>query len=377
MCLNSTFIKFYKSFTPSMKNIIDIQYIETTIEELKDYFGIKKPISGKNIFSLIKNGKVKEAIKLIAWQLDLPVDVNVIVVSKGYKSNSQFCSKHLAKVNRYGSEGIIAQVSIPASLPLYGSLDLNGYVIDVKISESCIKYPKSFTVVMAHELSHVLLYSLRHPKKNNEIYTDLLAMMLGFQTIFRDGRKVTTTEEQTGIMETIVKTTTTTYGYLSDEQFDFAFEKINSILKEYRKQKHILSKELKKFTKLLSKYEKLLFKFQKFVEYLSKNTDKNISAKDGKKIATFFQIGYIDELTLYGNISRKHSKVIKDFLKNLSRYTTQILTYIEKLKSDFKKLKEKLKLLKENIKVIEKYVDFIYKIRIFFTLCFYSKKYFI
>jgi len=64
---------------------------------------------------------------LIARQLDLPIDINITYVPNDYRSqkgDNQFQSTGLVKVSQngtQGSEGIIAQVSIPGNLPFYGS----------------------------------------------------------------------------------------------------------------------------------------------------------------------------------------------------------------------------------------------------------------
>ena len=225
-----------------MDNEISNEYVEKAINELTKFFGIKEPVSSGNIFQKIRSGKVKEAIKLIARQLGLPVDINITNVPNDYKAqnnDNQFHSTHLAKVHQYGSggEGITAQVSIPGNLPFYGSSALNDYPINVKISDNCTKHPVVFAMIMAHELSHILLHSLNHPQKENEFYTDLTAIILGFQNIFQNGRKITETDVEHGFMSTTTKTQTVTYGYLNDEQFNFARNKINTILENNRKRK--------------------------------------------------------------------------------------------------------------------------------------------
>ena len=238
-----------------MENEVSNEYLENAIDELWNFFGIKEAIYNEDFFSLVRNGNVKESIKTIACQLGLPIDINIINVPNDYRaenSDNQFYSEYLAKTNQDGSrcEGITAQIDIPSSLPFYGSSALNNYLISVKISENCTKNPAIFSVIMAHELSHVLLYSLNHPKKENEFYTDLLAIMLGFQDIFQYGRKNITKRENIGLTGNTITTTTTTYGYLNDSQFKFAYNKINLIFKKYQKEKKSLIMELKKYKKL-------------------------------------------------------------------------------------------------------------------------------
>ena len=366
-----------------MENEISNEYIENAINELNKSLGVKEPVLGKNIFSSIKGGKVKEAIKLIARQLSLPIDINITNVSNDYSAqnnDNQFHSTHLVKVNQYesGNEGIVAQVIIPDSLPFYGSSALNGYPINVKISDNCTERPVVFAMIMAHELSHVLLHSLNHPQKENEFYTDLTAIMQGFQNIFQNGRKITKTDVEHGATSTITRTQTTTYGYLNDNQFNFARNKINSILKKNRERKKLLSDKLKKFTKLLSKYEKSLVKFKKFLDFLTKNTNKKITEEDGKRMMTFFQPGYIDDVDSPSIEYKEKQRNIQNFLKDLSHYTdqrnNQLSIYIKDLELYTNKLKTTLDTLKKDVKMLKKYVGCKYRIKVFFFLLFKRDK---
>lgn len=362
-----------------MDNEISNEYIDKAINELAKFFGIKEPVLSENIFQKIRSGKVKEGMKLIALQLGLPIDINITNVPNDYRAqngDNQFHSTHLTKVHQHGSgsEGITAQVSIPGNLPFYGSSALKDYPINVKISDNCTEHPVVFAMIMAHELSHVLLYSLNHSQKENEFYTDLTAIMLGFQNIFQNGRKITETDVEQGFMSTTTRTRTTTYGYLNDEQFNFARNKINTILEKNRERKKLLSDKIKRFNKLFSKYKKILYKFKKFLDYLTKNTSSKISGADGKRMTEFFQPGYIDDLDVplkdYG-IKKEN---IQNFLNDLTHYTDQrvasIESYIKELSSYFEKLNSKLSIIKKDAKMLSKYVGYKYRIKVFFFLLF-------
>jgi hypothetical protein len=366
-----------------MENKISNEYIEHAINELERLFEIKEPVICENIFPLIHSGKVKASIKLIALQLGLPIDINITNVPNDYRAQNdgnQFQSTHLVKVHRSrsGSEGIIAQVTIPEGLPSYGSSTLIGYPINVKISENCKENSVVFTMIIAHELSHVLLYSLRHSKKENEFYTDLTAMMLGFQSIFQDGRKNTITTVENGVVldrlsphfqqnQQTTKTQTTTYGYLNDNQFNFAHNKINLILKRNRERnrerKNLLSGELKNIKKLVAKYDKTFLKFKKFIKHLSINPNKNITGDDSKKIITFFQLGYIDKLDSSRKEYSQKIETIDIFLKvhSTEQENNQVSNYINELKSYKKKLENKLTYLEEDVKILKKYVSLFFK----------------
>ena len=354
-----------------MENKISNKYIEHAINELEKLFGIKEPVFCKNIFSLILDGKVKDSIKLIALQLGLPIDINITNVPNDYRvqnDGNQFQSTHLVKVHRHGSgsEGIIAQVTIPANLPSYGSSALKGYPINVKISDNCKEDPAVFAMIIAHELSHVLLYSLIHPKKENEFYTDLTAMMHGFQNIFLNGRKITTTTVEHGFMSKTTNTQTTTFGYLNDNQFNFAHSKINLMLKRKKERKKerkkLLSGELKNIKKLAAKYDKTFLKFKKYIKRLSDNPNKNITDDDSKKIFTFFQLGYIDELDLSRKEYSREIETIDIFLKvpSAEQKNNQVSNYINELKSYKEKMENKLTYLEEDVKILKKYVNLLF-----------------
>jgi len=232
---------------------------------------------------------------------------------------------------------------------------------------------------MAHEISHILLHSVRHPKKDNEFYTDLTAIMLGFQNIFQNGRRITKTDVEQGFMSTTTRTQTTTYGYLNDKQFYFVRNKINSILENNRKRKKLLSEGLKKFTRLLSKYEKTLFKSKAFLEYLTKNTNKRISGEDGKKIMIFFQPGYMDDLASSLKEYKEKQKTINNFLKGLFHYTDQTVNLLSIFTNNLKiyigELTAKLVPLKRDTRMLKKYVGYGYRIKFFSLRLKITKKY--
>ena len=83
-----------------------------------------------------------------------------------------------------------AQVHVPGHMPLYGSKELEGLLVKVSVSDNCLENPDTFVAVMAHELSHVLLKSIRHPSRwNDEIFTNIVPVVLGLGRIIKEGRK--------------------------------------------------------------------------------------------------------------------------------------------------------------------------------------------
>jgi hypothetical protein len=258
---------------------VDNKYIDNAINHLFNTIGVKECVDNQKIISLIHSKKIKEAIKEIARCLGLPIEVNLSYVPKGYRPNANdgFQSTHLVKTDwrGRGTEGITAQVSIPSSLPFYGTPGMTNFPISVRLSENCADNPSTLIAVMAHELSHIVLYSLWHKEKENEFYTDLTAMMLGFADVMKVGRKVVKTNSFTdhGFLssQTTTTTQTTTYGYLSDDNFSFAHNRIKNILSTHQKGKAKLLKKIKELNKTLQKQKTELGYFKRYLNYLDKN----------------------------------------------------------------------------------------------------------
>jgi len=353
---------------------IDNNYIENTITTLVSTIGIKDHVDGQELVSLIHSKKVKEGIKEIAEYLGLPIEIDLSYVSKEYKANNtnNFNSTHVVKTDwkGRGNGGITAQVLIPGNFPLYGTSGLNNFPISVRISENCTDNALTFIAVMAHELSHVVLHSLWHKEKDNEIYTDITAMILGFSVIINNGRKVVKTIEKLNSTET----QTTTYGYLSDEQFRFAYDKIEKILDRHKKNKNSFNKKIKELGKKLRNKKNMILYFQKYLEYLDQNLNQKISQHDGIEISAFHQAGYIDEFSAIVWIAENKLRNFILFIQDLNHYDEdrfqQIKRYEEEIKLLNTDLNSKYNKLSENINILKKYTSIIYRLKLFFKIHF-------
>ena len=267
---------------------VDNKYISNAIDELVGFLGIKENIPAETVLSPLHNGNTKECIEKIANQLGLPIKVKLII-------GESFESRDLVTTNDAGqaTEGITAQVSIPDGLPFYGTSAMQSFPIQVQVGGNCRRYPHTFVVIMAHELSHIVLHSLWHREKNNEIYTDLAAMLLGFAVVMRMGRyAVETTQIGVGLEQT----TTTRFGYLADNQFEFALGRINAILKTSRTAFNTvrtkITRTLTTYKKQLDLYRKMFYEFNKLIEYLDKNLRKEIRKEDVAKIVEVHGLNY-------------------------------------------------------------------------------------
>lgn len=352
---------------------VDNKYIDNAITVLVSTIGVKECVDSKKIVSLMRSKKVKEAIKEIAKYLGLPIEVNLSYVPKGYRPNATdgFHSTHIVKTDwkGQGTGGIIAQVSIPSNLPFYGSPQMVNFPISVRVSENCTDNPTTFVTVMAHELSHIVLHSIWHKEKENEFYTDLTAMMLGFAKVMKKGRKVVTTKTESLIVATRTTTTTTSYGYLSDENFTFAFGKVGKILKTCEQNKSQFAAKINGLERMVRKQKAEMFYFKRYLTYLDKNLSQNISQQDGQWIYSFHQPGYTEEFESAVQNAENEIKQFASFVRNLIHYNEnrlgEITKYEERIRSIGTDLNSKYDRIRGAVIILKRYVSMGYRLQSF------------
>jgi len=348
---------------------VDNQYIDKAIESLTNLLGIKEDFGCRSLFKVYHSDKIKEYIKEISNHLGLNISINLFYVPANYSSANtgaqQFSSQDLVKTdsNQRGVEGITAQVIIPSYLPMFGTSEMNNFPIDVKISDNVKKHPVTFTAIMAHEFSHVLLHSLRFEEKNNEVYTDLTAMVLGFNKIMSDGRVVK--EEEQRFNSKIVRTTK--YGYLRDAQSNFAYRKIDKILSKYIQIKNKLISKNDILMNRLLKIKKKIDKIEKYIKILDKCPNKKKKYINPKKIVAMHQIDYLDNI--YKSISPDENILIKNknILSSLKHYNSSCFSAVEK---EIKLLEERnsidlaYKYVEDNIKILKKNISIFKRLKL-------------
>jgi len=305
---------------------VDNNYIANAIDELTGFLGIKEDIPSENVFGPLYNGRTKACIEKIAEYLGLPITVSVII-SERFDSHDLVTTDGAGR----GIEGITAQVSIPDSLPFYGTPALKGFPIQVRVSGDARRYPHAFVAIMAHELSHIVLHSLWHKEKNNEVYTDLAAMLLGFAAVMRMGRHaVETTQIGMGWQQT----TTTRFGYLADEQFEFALGRVNAILDSSRTEfdtvRIRITETLTTYKNQFDSYRKMFHELRNLIEYLDKNQRKKIRKEDIPKVMEAHSLDYVERFV---SVLRSNEKKLREvellhsgwFEHGQYHYTTQQL----------------------------------------------------
>jgi len=347
---------------------VDNKYISNAIDELAGFLGIKEHIPTESFLYPLYKGNVKACIERIANNLGLPITVNLIT-SERFES----CDVVTTDDASQGTEGITAQVSIPSHLPLYGSSAMQDFPIQVKVSGDCKRYADAFVATMAHELTHIVLHSLWHTEKNNEIYTDIAAMLLGFAMAMRRGRyAVETTQIGIGWQQT----TTTRFGYLKDDQFQFALSRVNEILKKsrtkFKSMRTAISQELDNYEKQLDLYRKMFNEFNKLVEYLDRNQAKKIKKEDATKIVEIHSLNYGDRfISVLMNNEKKLSEIellYSSWFENpQNHYSKQKLNSLEELYKNLNGLLSGLTreydLLEDDVAILRRCVGFLGRLK--------------
>lgn len=347
---------------------VDNKYISNAIDELVGFFGIKEDIPAENLLHPLHNGNTKKCVERIANHLGLPITVSLIT-GESFES----CDLVTTDDSGQGSEGITAQVSIPGYLPLYGSPELQGFPIQIKVSGDCKRYADAFVATVAHELSHIVLHCLWHTEKNNEIYTDLTAMLLGFAMAMRRGRY---TVETTNIGLGYQQTRTIRFGYLKDEQFQFALNRVNGILKTsrtaFKKMRTAIGQTLDTYRKQLDLYRKMFEEFNKLIEYLDRNQAKKIRQEDAAKIVEIHSLNYRDRLI---SVLRSNEKKLREteslysgwFEQPQKHYSKQKLNSLEVFHNDLSSMLSGLTresdLLRDDVAILRRYVGLLGRLK--------------
>jgi hypothetical protein len=314
---------------------------------------------------MIKQGSFEEAIREIAFYLGLPIKVNLSFVPKNYKPDYQdgFQSTALTKTHRRQGGGIVAQVSIPHYLPFYGSKELENFPIQIRISESCKESPKSFITVMAHELSHIVLNSLQHREKENEFYTDLTSMMLGFYEVVKTGRKDIRVEYLTNG----TRTHTTTYGYLSDDNFNFAHKKIIGIVNAQLQSFYSLQKLQNLYEQKIADLKQDIVEFGVYLNRIGKKPPKKLNREDSYKIMLFYQSTHLDNYNLKIKEIEKSLIAVKKVLNMPFKYNTRSSSLLIQTSNQLSEIKLSadsiLSEFKNDFDILIKNIDFLFKIK--------------
>ena len=116
-----------------------------------------------------------------------------------------------------GGEDSPAWVTMPDNMPFYGSKEFRELTIPMHFKKRFLEASAydQVAIAIAHELSHVVLESLKHPLRRCEKAVDLTAMLLGFSGLYESGGR---TEKRVG--NTIQRSQ---IGYLTADELQKAY----------------------------------------------------------------------------------------------------------------------------------------------------------
>lgn len=144
--------------------------IFTILNELIKTFGLHTPYYGGDLYRLHQKGEYAKCVEIIRTRLGVLPKVKV----------RQFEDDAFTKRHKETTLGIVIH---PAEYPTFGSHAMKQMVITIEVPKSALKDYYTFVKVIAHELSHVALHSVRHYMRHSEIATELLQFVFGFGVI--------------------------------------------------------------------------------------------------------------------------------------------------------------------------------------------------
>lgn len=342
-------------------------YISSVLDELITCFGVKEEMPFQDLVALLRKKNIEGCVQEIATRLTLPIRISLSYVPRDFRPGNTdgFRTSAMARTDWTGSgiEGITAQVSVPQHLPMFGSSGLKGYLIRVRVSENCHAYPETFVAIMAHELSHMLLASLSHPQKDSELHTDLVPILLGFRDIVQKGRK--TIESTTNSNTTTTRTTT--YGYLTDSQFDFACSYVTGILKRHQRNKKRLLELVEQVQRKLKRASRSLATFRDYFSYLDRHPPEKMRKEYAKRVVQLHAWDYSHEWENLITEARTSMEGAESFVRSLNHYTSsaveQLKTHTRGLELASDQFEQVTEAITKDVKILRRYVGFIYRLR--------------
>ncbi len=340
--------------------------LRIVLDELISLFGVKEKKPFHDLVARLKGKDTEGCVQEIATRLGLPIRISLSYIPKDFRreNTNRFITDSLVTTDSTGrgTASITAQVYIPPHLPPYGSSGLQDYLIPVRVSENCREHPETFVAVMAHELSHILLASLSHPKKSDELYTDLVPILLGFGDIVLEGRKVikTTTSGNTTATET------TTYGYLTDSQFRLAYNRVTGILKRHQHDKERLLEVVEQVSHKLKEGLQGIATFRNYLGFLDRHPPKRMKRDHAQRLVQLHAQDYSLEWESRIKDVRTITEGAESFVRSLSHYTSnaveQLKTHTRQLELASARLDQVIEAITKDKKILRRYVGFFYRL---------------
>ncbi len=300
----------------------DYSELNKEIEEVISWIGVSELVNTSEMFEKVLDGKEKEVINEIAEQLSLPMKITT-------KYSSE--EKH----NDDGSS-TLAEVMV-GNIPRYGSKYLKDYPCTITLYPGYNSRSDRFIYVIAHELCHYVLQSLRprlSDNKKEERLTDLAVIFGGFESAYRTGWQSYTHGNA---------------GYILDENdITYIRRRYESILAERRRKCETISTN---YEELLKEQSDLLL-FIKRSEILLMHPNEKIAQDDMDAIGRCFS-----------SINKNEIEKINKLLESLEPFSKKKTRYgkMETEENNLAELKKTLRSIElpelTDISVLMRYTD--------------------
>ena len=179
------------------------QLIESQLKVLRTTFGDGQPPAPHDRLRLqFKEKNYTGIVKYIRDSMHLNLRIRV-GIAKTIRSNET-----------------PAWVEMPSPMPLLGTSEFKRTLATIFLNKDFLARAsfEQLVVVIAHEMSHIVLNALRHPLRVEETAVDLTAMLLGFRDFYIDGCETVTTHRWFYRREVQIRR----LGYLTKAEVDHA-----------------------------------------------------------------------------------------------------------------------------------------------------------
>lgn len=290
--------------------------LAAAIDELVHGIGVREDLE-LALPPVLSKKDIPGWVQTVAGSLGLPIQAKVSFISKK-RGKPGFGTTAMSRTDGRGRgiDGITAQVGIPHGIPMFGTAGLQGFPIEVRVSENCGKKPTTFVAVMAHELSHVLLHSLRHPQRESELHTDLVPLLLGFRPVVSAGR----THVEHGTQGDV----TTTFGYLTDAQFDFATQHVEKLLANARKKHGEVVDLMHRLRAALPSVSRQMTRFNAYRAYVNRHPPQSTKQSDAERLVRFNDVDYTQRWERTATDARAELAPLSGRSSPVSHYTDQV-----------------------------------------------------
>ena len=211
---------------------------------------------------------------------------------------------------------------------------------------------------MGHELSHILLHSLRHKERENEFYTDLTPLVLGFAEIVKDGRTaITNLYSQYSFQQTTRYTETTTFGYLTDQNFNMAYSQVMAELGRVSMPKRLASGKILVVSQSLECSKRMINLLKRYLDQLARRRHLRMTIEDARKISSFHQLGYLDEYRSMISHLRVDLDSASAQLVKIKHYTNNNLESISRIDSSLQRIENMSKSLLRQVEADTRFCE--------------------